>query len=169
MKIWKDIPGYEGKYQVSNQGDVRSLNYLHTGQTKILSPDQIRTGYMRVTLYDDAKKKRLVHRLVMLAFVGYQDLVVNHQNGNKSDNRLENLEYSTLSENTRHSRYVLGNIPTPPRGERNGHARLTTEQVRTIREMHNGGQYSYVSLAKIFCVHKQTIAGIIQNKRWQHI
>ena len=103
-EIWKDVVGYEGIYQVSNLGRVKSLNYNHTGKEKVRKLDLGRKGYYLVVLCKGGKRKaHIVHRLVMLAFIGESDLQVNHKNGIKTDNRLENLEYCTASENIRHS------------------------------------------------------------------
>lgn len=99
MENWKDIAGYEGRYQVSDMGRVRNK----TG--RILSPAKNSRGYQRVLLCKDGKKKNhSVHRLVALAFVpiGREGLEVNHINGIKTDNRAENLEWVTRSENMAH-------------------------------------------------------------------
>ena len=95
-EIWKDIEGYEGMYQVSNMGNVKSLNYNHTGKEKILKVKKDRSGYLRVHFYKGAENKwYLVHRLVATAFLenpeGYKE--INHINEIKSDNRAENLEF----------------------------------------------------------------------------
>lgn len=95
-EIWKDIPGYESKYQVSNLGNVRSLNYLRTGGIKLLTQGTDKRGYKRVGLYKDGKRKRyLVHRLVAMTFISnYDDLPqVNHKDENKANNCVDNLEW----------------------------------------------------------------------------
>ena len=56
-EIWKDIKGYEGKYQISNKGNIRSLNYRRTGKTKILQPGKDKDGYLLIGLRKDGKKK----------------------------------------------------------------------------------------------------------------
>ena len=93
------------RYEVSDQGRVRNA---HTG--RILKPKMIYSGYLVVCLnYKGESKMKFVHRLVALAFVpGWREgLEVNHKNGVKTDNRPENLEWVTHSENHRHSRDVL--------------------------------------------------------------
>lgn len=96
MEIWKDIKGYEGYYQVSNLGNVKSLI-----SNSILTGDINSAGYRRVCLYVPVKKRFSIHRLVAYHFCdGYRpDLVVDHKNGNKLDNRVCNLEWVTRSEN----------------------------------------------------------------------
>lgn len=94
MEEWRDIAGYEGKYQVSNLGNVRNIKYHRS-----LKPRQTVFGYVRVALYDDAGKAKdyAVHRLVALAFIpNDHDLpCINHKNEDKRDNRAENLEWCT--------------------------------------------------------------------------
>lgn len=101
-EIWRDIPGYEGLYQVSDLGRVKSLNYNRTGQEQILSPGKIRNGYLLVCLCKDRKRKMLyVHRLVWEAFNGPipEGYDCNHINEEKTDCRLANLNLMTRKEN----------------------------------------------------------------------
>ena len=105
-EIWKDIAGYEGLYQVSNLGNVKSLNYHRSGNQKVLSPANGPSGYFTVRLTKDGKgASKFVHKLVAIAFLENQDgkLCVNHKDGNKHNNRLENLEWATHQENTVHA------------------------------------------------------------------
>lgn len=97
METWKDIPQYEGIYQASNFGNIRSLNYKRTGTIKILKPALDGKGYLRTALTKNGKSKTIkVHRIVAIAFLKlnpdkYQ---VNHINGIKTDNSINNLEWS---------------------------------------------------------------------------
>lgn len=97
MEIWKDIKDYEGLYQVSNYGNVRSL-IKRTGSIIILKPDKTQSGYFRVTLCKNYERKRyMVHRLVAEAFIPNPNNLpqVNHKDENKTNNRLDNLEWCT--------------------------------------------------------------------------
>ena len=101
-EIWKDIEGFEGLYQVSNRGNVKSLNYRHTGKEGILKARKNRCGYLQVMLYRDGKAKMyLVHRLVATVFcenqIGYTE--VNHIDEDKTNNCSDNLEYCSRSYN----------------------------------------------------------------------
>lgn len=101
MEIWKDIPGYEGRYQVSDWGNVRSLNYLGHGKIQNLKPSLSKKGYLTIVLYFNEKRKRFsIHQLVAMAFLGHvtngMKKIVDHiQEGNKLDNRPENLQITT--------------------------------------------------------------------------
>lgn len=101
-EIWKDIPGYEGRYQASNTGKIKSMNYNHTGVPGILTPRDNR-GYKCVHISNSDKKckNHFVHRLVWEAFVGPipEGLQINHKDENKSNNSLKNLEVMTPKEN----------------------------------------------------------------------
>lgn len=101
-EIWKDIPGYEGLYRISNLGNVESLA---TG--KLLKKLSHSTGYLAVVLYKNRHPKRcILHRLVAKAFIPNPENkpTVNHKNGNKHDNSVDNLEWATFLENNRHAR-----------------------------------------------------------------
>lgn len=117
MEEWKPIKGYEGIYEVSNMGRVRSLDrkgkllrdgvwYPQNRRGQMMKIRTLSTGYKEVPLRKDRKQVRyFVHRLVALAFVeGYKKgLVVNHLNCDPSDNRACNLEWVTQKENTNHA------------------------------------------------------------------
>ena len=106
QKIWKDINGYEGLYQVSNFGDVKSLNYNHTKTEKILCPKNHHSGYKTVMLCNNGKNSnKSIHVLVASAFIPNPDQkpFVNHIDGNKGNNFVSNLEWVTAKENTNHA------------------------------------------------------------------
>lgn len=116
-EIWKDIKGYEGLYQVSNMGKVKSLNYLRTGKENVLKPGKQNSGYLTVCLSKNNKPKIFrVHRLVATAFIPNPENkpCIDHINTIKDDNRAENLKWATQKENvnnvlTRSKRYGANN------------------------------------------------------------
>lgn len=106
-EVWKDIKGYEGLYQVSNLGRIKSLPRKRTIKTeRILSPKFNKGGYLEVALCKNSKYKMCrVHRLVASAFIQNPEnkREVNHIDGNKLNNKADNLEWVTPSENIRHA------------------------------------------------------------------
>lgn len=102
MEIWKDIKGFEGKYQVSNLGNVRSLRFRNQNFSKDLTQKINNKGYKVVNLTDNSKNKpALVHRLVAMAFVDNPNNypIVNHKDENPQNNHVDNLEWCTYSYN----------------------------------------------------------------------
>lgn len=171
MEIWKDVLGYEGRYEVSNYGRLRSWMKPKSGRRltpRNLKPSLSKDGYYRFHLVLDGKLKgHLAHRLVMSAHVGESVLEVNHLDGNKLNNCLSNLEYCTRSENLRHAADVLGK-PMGNRGrkgELNGRAKLTVDKVREIRQLQARGM-SQDEIARLFGVRQSTISDIVLGKNW---
>ena len=102
QEIWKDIKGYEGLYQVSNLGRVKSLNYKKTGKEKILKADTDKDGYLRVCLSKNGKHKNyIVHRLVAIAYIPNTNNypIVNHRDETQQNNKASNLEWCTCTYN----------------------------------------------------------------------
>lgn len=105
QEIWKDIEGYEGEYQVSNFGNVRSLNFMRRGVTRELAKKHS-GGYSYVILYKKTKiKRKRIHRLVAETFIPNPDNLpeVNHKDENKENNRIDNLEWCTHQYNFRYT------------------------------------------------------------------
>ena len=101
-EIWKPVVGYEGKYEVSNMGRVKSLKYYGWYQIKILKPIKTQNGYLRVHLAKNGIfHKTSIHRIVAEAFIPNPDNLplINHKNEDKTDNRVENLEWCSWKYN----------------------------------------------------------------------
>jgi len=121
-------------------------------------------GYPKISLMIDGDlKKMFVHKLLALAFIPNPENKpqINHINGIKDDNRLENLEWCTASENIDHS-YRMGFRSA--KGERNGFAKLTAKQVSEIRSLE--GQMMQKDIAKMYNISPQNINGILRGRQW---
>lgn len=177
-ETWKDIPGFEGRYQVSDLGRVRSLDRVtpqvhHASQKimhvrrpgRVLKP-RVDDGYLAVNLYHDGQMiPTQVHRAVAAAFLGPrpEGLVTRHLDGVKTNNRPGNLVYGTCKENTEDDRRngVL------PLGEKLHNAKLTEAAVREIRALR--GCETQVRLAERFGVCQSVISAVQRKERWQHV
>lgn len=163
METWKPIAGYEGYYEVSNKGRVRSLGRIkrngRRANPRMLNPKKQHNGYLNVHLFDadGACKSFKIHRLVAAAFLSNPEgkAQVNHKDGNKANNFVENLEWMTASENQEHAHKTLG-IPYAPTGLPSPHRKLNREQVEAIRR----DLRSQSTIARDYGVCQQTISNI---------
>lgn len=157
----KEIPGWN-EYLVNELGEIyskRKKRFLNPSFTK---------GYLQVKLsINKIQKAYKVHRLVMLTFQGYSNLAINHKNGIKHDNRLENLEYCTNKENTIHG-YANG-LMNPPKGEKHHNHKLKTKEVIKIRKLYSKNRMSMIKISKLYNVNRKTISKIINRLTWKHV
>lgn len=111
---WKDIPGFEGKYQISSLGRVRTLNYKRTKQIRIMNGVTDVRGYKCIAFREGGvgskQKHFMIHRLVAGSFIPNPENkpFVNHKDGDRCNNSAGNLEWCTRAENEKHKIYVLG-------------------------------------------------------------
>ena len=170
-EIWKDVVGYEGLYQISNTGRVKTF-WLGTKSDGFLRPFINNSGYKTVHLTNQLKQKKafLIHRLVGVMFIEkiLQELdEINHKDGNKLNNKPENLEWVTHFNQMQHA-HQTGLIDySKRRGDKCWKAKLTWEQVREIREAHIPWKMSFSMLAEKYNVSRGTIAFIVANKSWK--
>lgn len=105
MEVWKNIKGYDGLYEISNWGNVKSLNYNNTGKSQMLKPRYVRGRYKAVTLCKDCYHKQItIHRLVAQAFIPNPNNYpqVNHIDEDISNNHMDNLEWCTSEYNLKY-------------------------------------------------------------------
>ena len=175
-EIWKDIEGYEGLYQVSNRGRVKSLERIVMRKNgrpysvpELIKERQIdHKGYDRIGLNKNGKKKRFfVHRLVLQAFNPSSDetLEVNHIDGNKLNNNVENLEWVTSSENSIHA---FKNNLHNHQGERNTNASITDSEAKEIKKLKGKG-LTQKEVGEMFGTTNYVVANIWNRRGWTHV
>ncbi len=172
-RVWVDVFGFS-KYECSNDGLIRNKS-PRSDRGEFLNPVTDQHGYKRTSLYRGEPLKRvpiIVHRVVWQSFNGPipAGMQINHKNGVRDDNRLENLEVCTPSENTRHSFQTLGKQPNinPNPGSKNGRAKLNEASVREIRNLIRLGDKDR-SIAAKFGVSQAAIWFIRTGQTWTSV
>jgi len=159
---WKTIPNYEGFYEISNTGMVRNRF------EKILRSYKEGNGYMRIELNKNGSaKKHSIHRLVAGAFLGKRELPyeVNHINGNRVDNNVENLEWLTRSQNIRDT-HIKGRHNQ--KSEKNNATKLTNREVSRIKLACLCG-IKKSEISKIYNIAESTVFSIANGTNWKNI
>ena len=182
IEEWRPVENTNGHYSVSNLGRVRrDIAARNTYAGRVLKSGLDLDGYVLVYLHVDGRRlpTTRVHQLVVAAFLGPpptpQHTQVNHLDGNKTNNRVSNLEWQTPAGNNRHARAIglipprrwNSFVPAPRRGETNSFAKLTETDVRFIRT--HGHKLSGAALAEIFGVSETTISQVRNGWVWRHV
>jgi len=168
LEVWKDVVGYEGLYQVSNLGNVKSLGNEFSRKERLLKLSFQSKGYLTVVLQKDAKRKMvLVHRLVAEHFIPniYNKPQINHINGIKTNNRIENIEWVSHRENLDHAI----NNDLILKGEKNKKSKLKDVDVIEIHSLLQKGTTTTKELSETYNVSYSTIDGIRTNRYWKHL
>lgn len=175
---WVDI-SFANQYEISRNGIVRSKGRwanVESGKPsfylmgKVLNHVVKKTGYCSICLFINSKKTyHLVHRLVAMSFIpnplNYSQ--VNHKNGVKHDNRVENLEWCTPKENISHM--LKNGMREAPKGENHFNVRISDEDALRAIEMYQSGNYLMKDIASMFNVHRRTIGDIINKKTRKYL
>lgn len=176
-ELWKPVVGFEGLYEVSNAGRVRSVDRVseiegrwgrmsRPVQGVVLKPLRHTGGYQRVMLWKDGRAKQTyIHKIVLEAFVGARPngMQVAHGNGDKQDNRLANLRWATPAENQA-DREAHG---TGRKAKPHPATRLGLDMARIIRRVHAESSMNLTKLAACFGIPRTTAADIVNNRVWR--
>ena len=183
-EIWKDVKDFYGLYQISNLGNVKSLGRKVAGgkfiqREKMMKIKVEPNGYKSFTGVDwKGKRKTLyIHRLIAEAFVFNPNPnefdVVNHIDGNKLNNSIDNLEWCTRAYNMKHAwnTGLMEGVSKTNKGQSNGNTKLTEDNVREIRRLYalDKKQYSYKKLAETYGVKSEAIGQIVRKETWKHV
>lgn len=169
-EIWVPIPGYLGRYEVSNLGRVKKLSLIERGGRNKIHPERIvcqilRRGYLSITLFDEHGKsyQTKTHRLVALAFIPNSNNkpYINHKDFNRQNNSPENLEWVTPQENTDHMKLNGRTLI----GTSNPAAVLNEESVIKIK----ASRMKVKELAELYNVSIPTIEAIRYGRTWKHL
>ncbi len=182
IEIWKDIPNYEKSYQASNLGRIKSLErrviyssnplISHNLKTRILKDFPSRE-YRSVKLFTGFRNNKtlLVHRLVAKTFIPNIHSLshINHINGIKWDNRIENLEWVTHNYNVRHAYETGLKNPKNYKGIGNKTSKLKDNEILSMRKEYSEGNTSYSKLSKKYSISPSNVYSIIKRQTWGHI
>ena len=168
MEIWKDVVGFENYFQVSNKGNIFSKR-----TNKLIKLCKLKTGYLSFATKIDGRKGKSycfrVNILVAKAFIPNPNNLplVNHKDGVKTNNNVDNLEWCTHQENVDHAK-INGLVPKVYKGETNSQSKLTQEEVDYVRFVYKPRDkiFGLRALSKLFGIHHSNLGKIISYKRY---
>lgn len=163
--MWKQIPALGGRYEASTSGEIR-----HIEKKNIRKARKNKCGYLQMNFSrcDGTGKSKtiLVHKLIAMTFLENPNNLenINHIDGNKQNNAIENLEYCTRSENLKHA-FAMG-LHKARKGEESPRAKLTNEQAQEVRKLYREKRISQQKIAGFFNVSQRTVSKIVNGKRY---
>lgn len=180
---WRNIHGFEGLYQVSNFGRVKSLEFKQTIKnrwgtltTRVIKEKMLKDWrpahqrkYAHVILYKNGKGKTAgIHTLVAAAFLGPRpvSMVICHNDGNKANNNVDNLRYGTVKENSEDD--IKHGVNFFKNGENHPTSKLSNKDVIEIRSRFACGE-NQTKIANDYGIVQQTVSGICREKVWKHV
>jgi hypothetical protein len=173
MIEWRDVVGYEGLYQASDTGLIRSVDRIDAAgkqrKGRVLRPAVTPANRLRVSLCKDGvMKSHLVHRLVAIAFIPNpgNKPEINHIKGVTTDNRVSQLEWCTAQENTDHA--FASGLSRRASGDKHGLSKLAADDIVDIRWLRGMG-VSVSELARQWGVSRRTIGSIFTGRTWGHV
>lgn len=173
METWIAVPGYEGWYEVSDHGRARKIRRSRRGHAStsagplphVLAPLIYRKGYIKVHFAscDGTKPERrmFLHRIIWTAFNGPipDGITINHRDGDKANNRLDNLELATHAEQLEHARAI--GLKSP--------AKISPDDVKDLRQKYASKQWSQKDLAQLFGISLSYVQKIVRRVIWPTI
>lgn len=169
-EIWKQIPNFR-RYYASNLGRIKSIKHRGGNEERLINTCISGGYYKSVFLNDNGEYKSInAHRLICLAFhpiENYENLEVNHKDGNKLNNNIDNLEWCSRKQNIEHS--IINGLQKAFKGEEVGNSKLKEYQVTEIREKFKPYVYTRKMLAIEYQISEATIKDIVNRKTWNHI
>lgn len=170
IEVWKDIDGFESLYQVSSYGRIRSLPRYKT-RGRVLKQCISKKGYLRTSIMGKPNTAYLImHRVVAKAFIPNPNNLpeVNHKDGNKQNNHVDNLEWCTHEYNVKHS--VENKLADYSKiaGSKNSQSKLNEIEVVKIRQMHKDGK-NFTEIAKQYNVTANLIGMVCRMQNWKHV
>ncbi len=167
---WKWMKDYEGLYEVSNFGNIKSWLPKWDGKPVNMKPVKGSCGYYIVCLHKNKKpKNHYIHSLVLNTFTKKKnkEYQCNHIDGKKNNNRLDNLEWVTRKENCQHSRRL--NLQYVKKGNELPHSKLNQEKVKEIRRIYSLRKFSFTEIGQMLDVGRGSVFNVVHGVCWRHI
>jgi len=166
--MWKTICNFN-QYTISDKGEIKS--YKRNKEGYIMKKQEDKDGYFKVSLYKEGKYTRMfIHRLVMMTFnpvKKMEKLQVNHLDGDKKNNDINNLEWCTHKENIKHA--INMGLKNSSKGVNNFNVKLTKEDVKKVVKLRENFGMTHLEIANKFNMSRRAIGNILNGVTWSHV